>query len=374
MKRSTHGRWSVIPLLVALFGTLPAPARSSGADLPPAAEAFAAAAAAIESGEFKAITSVLVARHGEVVFEKYFDAGGAEARRNTRSATKTVTGLLAGLAIERGKIPAVSSPILPYLGAAIGSRPLDNPDPRKAAITVEDLLTMSSLLECDDENSFSRGNEERMYLVEDWVRFYLDLPIQGFPAWYKKPAESPYGRSFRYCTAGVTTLGAVVQSALGKPLASFAEEALFAPLGISGAEWQFSPLGLAQGGGGLGLRTRDLWTLGQVAADGGLWQGKRVVPAAWIAAATAPHAQIDEATRYGYLWWIQDFPPLAAFPGKALQSYAMNGSGGNTVQVIPGLDAVIVVTTTNFNVPQPHRLTQKLLLERLLPALAAPQP
>lgn len=319
--------------------------------------------AAIRKGDHQQITSVLVARNGRLVYEQYFDDRGPEALRNTRSATKTITSMLMGVAIDRGALPSVRAPVAGYFP---DKTPLAHPDPRKARISVEDFLTMSSLLECDDQNQFSRGNEERMYLIEDWTKFTLDLPIKGFAPWAQKPAESPYGRSFSYCTAGVFTLGALLERATRSPLPEFARTTLFEPMGVSRVKWAMSPLGIAQGGGGLQLRSRDLLKFGQLYLNGGVWRDRRLVSEAWVKASVAPHVETgQDDTNYGYLWWLKPFQ----VGGKAHPAWLMNGTGGNKVVVVPGLDMVMVVTTTNFRVQDSHAISEKLLTDGVLAAL-----
>jgi len=317
----------------------------------------------IEADQYGGITSVVVSLNGEIVHESYYD-GAPDALRNTRSVTKTVTGMLLGMAIDDGHIPSRDVPVLDY----IDHTPL-NPDPRKDRMSLESLVTMSGPLECNDFTPYSRGNEERMYLIEDWVGFFLDLPIRGFPAWSPKPEDSPYGRAFSYCTAGVVTLGAVVENATGEQLEEFAQRRLFDPLGIANARWQFSPLGLAMGGGGLELTSRDLEKIGRVYAQGGLFEGERVLSAYWVEQSLSPKADVadQDGFEYGYLWWLRDF----VANGTRYKAAQMSGNGGNKVIVVPELGLVTVITKTDFGRREAHRLSEEAFERHILPLTLA---
>lgn len=320
--------------------------------------------AQIRANKFETVTSILIAQNGKLVYEQYFK-DDATTLRNTRSAGKTVAGILAGLAIADGKLKSVTEPLLAH---SPKHRHVARAEPRKSRITFEDVLTMSSALECDDWNEWSRGNEERMYLIEDWHGFYWDLPTRGFAEWVSRPQDSPYGRAFSYCTAGVTALGAALQNVVRMPLEDYAQKRLFAPLGISNATWQRTPSGIVQTGGGLQLTSRDWLKLGQLYASGGKWNGNQIVPGDWVKQSLSPKARMPDGIKYGYLWWLHTFPVADG----EIDTQAMNGAGGNTVQIIPSLNAVVVITAESFRARNVAQLTMKLLSQHIVPALPKP--
>lgn len=310
----------------------------------------------ISSGKFKKVESVLVARHGKLVYESYFGGTDASTLRDTRSATKTVTSMLTGIALDKNLLPGLNTPILPFFR---DKQPLQNPDARKQKITVEDLLTMSSVLECNDWNDASRGNEERMYLIEDWAKFFLDLPIRGY--WDDNEPDPQFKRLFSYCTAGVVTLGEVLHRSAKMPVEELAARNLFGPLGITDVKWLHSPMGVTMTGGGLRLRSRDLLKLAQLYADGGAWNGRQIVSKTWVDRSVQPHARIDEKTLYGYLWWLKTFNAGE----KCYPAAFMSGNGGNKVVLIPSLEMAVVITATNYNTRGMHDLTEQVLSQVL---------
>lgn len=362
-------RWTAVLSLV--FAALAPSDHAQTADTPlelaPAraglsAEPLAAMEKAIRAGEFKKIGSVLVARHGKLAYEGYFD-GDAASLRDTRSATKSITDILVGIAIGEKKLSGVDARVLSYLPER--ARKIQNPDPRKDKITVEDFLSMSSVLECDDWNDASRGNEERMYIVEDWAQFILDLPVRGRMHVGEQVESPPFGRDFSYCTGGVFTLSEVLAEATGARTDRYAQEKLFGPLGITDAVWVYSPLNVPQTGGGLRLTSRDLLKIAELYRQVGAWGGKRIVAESWVKTSTTPHARIDDETEYGYLWWLKKFKAA----DKSYAAFFMSGNGGNKVMVFPVLDMSVVLTSTNYNTKGMHQQTEQLLTDYILRAV-----
>lgn len=325
---------------------------------------FDALATKLADKSHAGITSVLVAHRGRLVYETYANGGEPERLNDMRSATKTLTALLVGAAVDRGRIKGDTDAVYPYFRDLVPARGLDK---RKAAMTLQDLLTMSSAWECDDENQFSSGNEERMYVSESWTAFALNLPLRGYAPWTTRPEDSPYGRAFSYCTAGSFLLGAIVERATTQPLAQFAREALEQPLGITHVQWNRASEGVGMGGGGTRYRTRDIAKFGELLRDQGRWHGKSIIAARWIAAMLTPRAVPRENTEYGYQVWRFRFP----VQGSDEWVWAMSGNGGNYVFVAPQLELVAVVTSSAYNNRESHPRSQALFREHVLAALPA---
>ncbi|MBX2872410.1 MAG: beta-lactamase family protein [Saprospiraceae bacterium] len=315
---------------------------------------------AILAGKYEQITSVLVAKNGQILYEKYYNGRDQNSKHNTRSATKTMATLLMGIAMQEGHLKSEKEKIYKYLKHKL---PAQNQDPRKENITIEDLLTMSSILECNDWNSFSRGNEERMYVIEDWTSFLLDLPIRSYP-FEPKPAEQPYGRAFSYCSAGAAAVAEIVQAAVGMKLDQFAKKHLFGPLGIKDYKLDYSPEGTLNTAGGSQYRSRDLLKLGQLCLNEGEWSGQQIIPAAWLKKATSPKARIQEGIDYGYLIWLREFGKENSY-----KTFYMSGNGGQKVLAIPALEVAVVITTTNYNNRNAHTYTNEMVSDFIIPAM-----
>jgi CubicO group peptidase (beta-lactamase class C family) len=302
-------------------------------DLPPPAE--------------HGLRSALVMRRGRLVFEQYWNGYDQAAQQDLRSATKSITSLLVGIAIDQQLIRGVSEPLrsflVPVYPAALPSL--------ERNITLEHLLTMRSGLACNDRDEGSPGQEDKMYRERDWVRFFLDLPSLG-----------PPGEAAFYCTGGAVTLGRVIAEAGRRPVPVFAEEYLFAPLGIQGARWAtFDDRRQTDTGGHLALRPRDMMRIGQLVLQRGRWGDRQLVSREWIDQSTSEHTQLDGGKPYGYLWWRTRFPHR----GSQVSAVFAGGNGGQYIFVIPELELVAVFTGGNYNskkAQRPFRLLERYIL------------
>jgi CubicO group peptidase (beta-lactamase class C family) len=320
-----------------------------------------ALADAVRAGEYRRTTSVIAFQDGRQLHEAYFGGTDVDTLHDIRSVTKSLAALAVGLAITDGALPSVEAPAFAYLGDL---RPFAHDGPAKQAITIEDLLTMSSALDCNDNVAASPGNEENMYRQRAWSRWAVDLPVRALTA-----GASEHG--FSYCTAGVFLLGQIVQRATSTPIDRYLEAKLLAPLGITRVEWNRSPTGEVATSGQLRIRTRDLAALAHLVLHRGRHGDVQVLPAAWIDRMLSRHADPDrhadprDEHGYGYLMWQREYTT----PCGRAPAWYMSGNGGNHVVILPTLDAVAVVTTRNFNTRGMHDQTARLLEQHVWPRL-----
>ncbi len=283
-----------------------------------ALEGAASAAAAIPR-----FRSLLVARHGRIVLERYFGGADAATLFDVRSVTKTVVGMLTGLAVADGALPGIGARLGDYLG------PPDTLDAGDSAVTVHELLTMTSGYEWHELDG---GPDFDLWIAaHDHVQYLLDRRQYGPPG------------PFEYNSAAVHVLGVLLENAEAEPLANYADQALFAPTGISSARWEKLEFGTVNGAAGLSLSTRDMLRIGQLLLQEGRSGDRNVLPSAWVRAMTSPRFSWREVVgpqagvSYGYLLWVADGAPHPA--------YFAWGYGGQFIYVVPSLDLVVVTTT-----------------------------
>ena len=313
--------------------------------------------ATLMAEQFPDTTSVLVYRDGKLVFERYFGTGGINVLNDTRSATKTLTALVVGQAISDGALRSFDQPVFELVPQLA---PFRNDGELKRGITLMDLLTMSSALDCNDFDERNVGNEENMYPLTNWARWVVDLPVK---ADYTRTAS---GRGpFSYCTGGTLLLGQIVQRAVGQPLDRYFDQRLFLPLGIRDRQWVRSPSGEYQSGGGLRLRSRDLLKLGVLLKDEGQWLGHQIVPTAWVRRMQTLSNIVNEQQSYGMLTWQRNY----ATPCGPVSGWYMAGNGGNAVVSVPLKNTVVVVTRTHYNQRGMHDETVRLLEKHVFAAM-----
>jgi CubicO group peptidase (beta-lactamase class C family) len=256
-----------------------------------------------------ALGSVLVQRHGRLVFERYYHGATRDKPRNVFSVTKSFVSALVGIALRDGQLRSLDEKLVEFFPDELD----EHADPRIATITLRDLLTMTA-----GYRGFALRDSQ------DWVRTLLNRPLESEP-----------GASFAYDDGSAHLLSAVLTRVGGAPADVLADRDLFGPLGIKPGSWASDGRGNSLGSTGLSLRSRDLLRFGELYLRHGRWHGRQVVPAAWVRESTSTQIAIPGGYAYGYLWWIN----TGRHKGFLAQGYA-----GQMVAVFPRLDLVLVMT------------------------------
>lgn len=264
------------------------------------------------------IHALLVAHRGVLVLDEYFRGHDASMPHDLRSASKTITSILAGAAMQHGAALSSSTPL------------------GMGGITLGHLLSHSSGLACNDDDDTSPGNEDTMQSQQaqpDWYAFYRALPRVAAP-----------GSTYSYCSAGLNMAGGMVATATHRWLPRSFDDWIARPLQFGPWGMNLMPTGEAYAGGGMRLRPRDFLKLGQLYVSGGTWHSTRIVPAAWVRTSTAHVIDREDGSDDGYGWHRHRITAR----GRTWQTYEASGNGGQFVVVVPALQLVIAVTAGSY--------------------------
>jgi CubicO group peptidase (beta-lactamase class C family) len=286
------------------------------------------------------INSLLIIRNGYVILDAYFYPYESTIPHKLASVTKSFTTTLIGIAVDQGRMQ-LDKPMVSFFP----NRTIANLDTRKKSITVRNLVSNMNGF----ESGCLGGDESTLNAMRsnpDWVQAALD----------RNMAQEP-GTSFCYDSPGMHLLSAILQEATGMTELDFARQYLFEPLGIREVFWQSDPQGYTHGWGDLYLKPRDAAKIGYLWLNGGVWDGKQIVSAAWVADSVTAHSSggMDD---YGYGWWVSE------------DSYYAFGRGGQNVKVVPAYDAIVVTTASGFEYDQINPLLAAAFIDpdRPLPA------
>lgn len=276
---------------------------------------------------------VLIARHGKLVLEEYFHGEHGGKPHDTRSAAKSLTATLVGAAIQAGVPLSPRSLVYEVMNGAKLPAGLE---PRKRALTLENLLTMTSGYYCDDTDEKAPGREDGILGQEeepDYYKLALGLPMESDP-----------GTHPVYCSIAPHLAGGVLSRAAGKSLPVLFQELVAEPMEMRRYYMNLTPTGDPYMGGGIRFLPRDFMKLAQLHMDGGTWKGRRILSEDWARRSTSPLGQL-RGRGYGYFWWVDDRP----YKGRTIRTYLAGGNGGQIAMAVPELDLVIGFWGGNYN-------------------------
>lgn len=263
------------------------------------------------------VHSFMLLRHGVVVAEGWWSPYERENPRMLYSLSKSFTSTAVGIAIAEGFF-SIEDPVLPFF---FDDAPAEV-NAHLAAMRVRHLLSMTTG-HADDTWWHMEHRADG-----NWIKAFFGVPVLHEP-----------GTHFLYNTGATYMLSAIVQKTTGLKVVDFLQPRLFEPLGILNARWEESPQGINLGGIGLYLKTEAIAHFGQLYLQKGMWQGKRLIPEAWVEEATAfqvangdmPYS--DWTQGYGYQFWRCRH-----------NAYRGDGAFGQYCVVMPEQDAVLAIT------------------------------